>query len=411
MILIVFYSNLLIAQGGNENNNVNQNSVPASVNTTTFTNGNSNTIEGFTNFADSVVILNEDLQEVNDLKDKSSGKSKNKTKQRTKAPAEFKKESEEDANVELKSFQEFKTIQNSIRTQDSQRSPTLEQQLKVDQLVREMKSTDSTSFNYHLTKFIAGNYNTENSYHINQAFSQNPNDKDVLKQITALSVIEADSAKTLNLLELQVQNNHLDQNFIDYGSDLLMSVPNNSTLITHSFDDTYGSLYNQLKFNQRKDVKVINLDFCQSETYRNNMNKLGYQVPKQEMVDTQYLSDFIYLNRIRALALSLTLPKSYFMPLQSDLIINGLVLLFSPNLTTGENVDLWEKLLSKKIIIGKTDLAKKLSLNYLPMLIELRNQYVVNNQMEKVREVDRIMDEIGKRTGKSIQVKELQKNN
>ena len=99
------------------------------------------------------------------------------------------------------------------------------------------------------------------------------------------------------------------------------------------------------------------------------------------------------------------------MPLQSDLIINGLVLLFSPNLTIGENIDLWEKLLSKKIINGKTDLAKKLSLNYLPMLVELRNQYAGNNQMEKVREVDRIMDEIGKWTGKSIQVKELQKKN
>jgi hypothetical protein len=141
------------------------------------------------------------------------------------------------------------------------------------------------------------------------------------------------------------------------------------------------------------------------------MNKLGYQVPKQEMVDTQFLSDFIYLNRNRTLALSLTLPKNYFMPLQSDLIINGLVLLFSPNLTIGENIDLWEKQLSKKVIIGKSDLAKKLSLNYLPMLVELRNQYASKYQIEKVREVDRIMDEIGNRTGKSIQVKELQKKN
>ena len=411
MFSFIFCSNLLIAQGGNENNNVNQNSVPASVNTTNFTNGNSITIEGFTNFVDSVVILNEDLQEVYDLKDKSSRKLKNKSNEPAKASAELKKESEDDANFELKSFQEFKKIQNTVRTQDNQRSPTPEQQMKVDQLVREMKSSDSTSINYHLTKFTTGNYNTENGYHINQAFSQNPNDKDVLKQITALSVIEADSAKTLNFLELQVQNNHLDQNFIDYGSDLLMSMPTNSTLITHSFDDTYGSLYNQLKFNQRKDVKVINLDFCQSETYRHNLNKLGYQVPKQEMVDTQFLSDFIYLNRNRTLALSLTLPKNYFMLLQSDLIINGLVLLFSPNLTIGENIDLWEKQLSKKVITGKTDLAKKLSLNYLPMLVELRNQYSVNNQMEKVREVDRIMDEIGKRTGKSIQVKDLQKKN
>jgi hypothetical protein len=45
------------------------------------------------------------------------------------------------------------------------------------------------------------------------------------------------------------------------------------------------------------------------------------------------------------------------------------------------------------------------------MLVELRNQYAGKNQMEKVREVDRVMDEIGNRTGKLIQVKDLQKKN
>ena len=209
-------------------------------------------------------------------------------------------------------------------------------------------------------------------------------------------------------LENQVKNNQILPEFIDYGADLLHSSPQNSTLITHSFDDTYSVLFQQLNKEKRQDVTVINLDFCQSKEYRESLLKKGYQLNYKGTIDTKFLSDLVTMNPSKKIALSMTLPKDYFLNQNQPLEICGLVFIPSQdrNFRT-DNQLIWEKQLTKKVLDSETELANRLSKNYLPLLLELRQLYQSKNLLEKKREVDDWIAKIGKKTNVSDQLNKL----
>jgi hypothetical protein len=219
--------------------------------------------------------------------------------------------------------------------------------------------------------------------------------------LSAVALIESDSLDLLGYLEDQVESGVLSSEYIEYGSDLLLSAPENSTLITHSFEDTYATLYNQLKFKKNTDITVINLDFLQSVAYRKNLHRLNYIIPEESVVNTQFLTHFCALNSAKQIALSMTLPSDYFLPLQSFLFIQGIVFEYNPltNLMD-RNQSLFEEKLAKKVIFQNSIISNKLASNYIPMLLQLESNYQANGDMEKVKAVNAMIDEIARKSNK-----------
>ena len=304
--------------------------------------------------------------------------------------------------------QSFSAVYDETRMQGNQRNPTPEQQKELNKTLQTIETIDSNSFDYHIMKVKAGNYEVNNYYHLAKANELNASHPELQKQILAYQIITADSTEIKSSLNYQVENQQIAPEFINYGADLLYSSPQNSTLITHSFDDTYSVLFNQLNKKERKDVTVINLDFCQSKEYRELLSKKGYQLNYKGAIDTKFLSDMVSLNPTKKIALSMTLPKDYFLNQTQELEIYGLV--FIPRIEedfTTENQSLWEKGLTKKILVSDTELAKRLSKNYLPLLLELSQLYQSKNQWEKKQEVDEWIMKIGKKTNVSDQLKKL----
>ena len=304
--------------------------------------------------------------------------------------------------------QSFSAVYDETRMQGNQRNPTPEQQKELNKTLQTIETIDSNSFDYHIMKVKAGNYEVNNYYHLAKANELNASHPELQKQILAYQIITADSTEIKSSLNYQVENQQIAPEFINYGADLLYSSPQNSTLITHSFDDTYSVLFNQLNKKERKDVTVINLDFCQSKEYRELLSKKGYQLNYKGAIDTKFLSDMVSLNPTKKIALSMTLPKDYFLNQTQVLEIYGLVFIqrIEEDFTT-ENQSLWEKGLTKKILVSDTELAKRLSKNYLPLLLELSQLYQSKNQWEKKREVDEWIMKIGKKTNVSDQLKKL----
>jgi hypothetical protein len=298
-------------------------------------------------------------------------------------------------------------IQAVSRNQSTQRSPTFQQQMQMDQLVKQLENQDSTAFEYHINKFIASNYNIEMKQQLKFANKINPNDTRVIKHLAAAACIELDTLSLLTNLETQVDRGLLNQEVLSYGADMLSSAPPKGTLITHSFDDTYAALYNQLKFNINLDVTILNLDFFQSSLYRKKISEMEYVVPNSKLVNTQFLADFCKSNATKSVALSLTIPTDYLKAIQSDLYVQGLVFEFDPK---KELIDRNSSLFEEKLTFNVLSKESSLSTNYIPMLLELKSLYRQQNEPNQEKKVDFLIDEIARKSPQKKLIQELKKN-
>ena len=400
LLVVIFLGSNLIAQGG-IGNATNSNSAPEQIEINTRNSINSISNVEIMNQMDSVqnsVVEDNELKEVQSVSGKSgvSKKSVNKSKKELTSKIDQKN-----------TLVQLNQIQVASRNQSTQRSPTIQQQLQMDQLVKQLENQDSTAFEYHINKFIASNYNVELKQQLQFANKLDSNDTRVIKQLAAVAFIELDTLTLLNNLETQVDRGILNQEVLSYCADMLSSAPPQGTLITHSFDDTYAALYNQLKFNNNRGVTILNLDFFQSSLYRKKVSEMEYVVPDSKLVNTEFLVDFCKLNTSKSLALSLTIPADYLKAIQTDLYVQGLVFDFDPkNELIDRNSSLFEEKLTFKVVSEESSL----SANYIPMLLELKSLYHQRNEPNQEKKADFLIDEIARKSHLKKLIQELKKN-
>jgi hypothetical protein len=400
LLVVLFLGSSLFAQG-EKGNATNSNSAPEQIEINTRNSINSISNVEIMNQMDSVqnsVVEDNELKEVQSVSGKSSvsKKSVNKSKKELTSKIDQKN-----------TLVQLNQIQVASRNQSTQRSPTIQQQLQMDQLVKQLENQDSTAFEYHINKFIASNYNVELKQQLQFANKLDSNDTRVIKQLAAVAFIELDTLTLLNNLETQVDRGILNQEVLSYCADMLSSAPPQGTLITHSFDDTYAALYNQLKFNNNRGVTILNLDFFQSSLYRKKVSEMEYVVPDSKLVNTQFLVDFCKLNTSKSLALSLTIPADYLKAIQTDLYVQGLVFDFDPkNELIDRNSSLFEEKLTFKVVSEESSL----SANYIPMLLELKSLYRQRNAPNQEKKVDFLIDEIARKSPQKKLIQELKKN-
>lgn len=400
LLVVLFLGSSLFAQG-EKGNATNSNSAPEQIEINTRNSINSISNVEIMNQMDSVqnsVVEDNELKEVQSVSGKSSvsKKSVNKSKKELTSKIDQKN-----------TLVQLNQIQVASRNQSTQRSPTIQQQLQMDQLVKQLENQDSTAFEYHINKFIASNYNVELKQQLQCANKLDSNDTRVIKQLAAVAFIELDTLTLLNNLETQVDRGILNQEVLSYCADMLSSAPPQGTLITHSFDDTYAALYNQLKFNNNRGVTILNLDFFQSSLYRKKVSEMEYVVPDSKLVNTQFLVDFCKLNTSKSLALSLTIPADYLKAIQTDLYVQGLVFDFDPkNELIDRNSSLFEEKLTFKVVSEESSL----SANYIPMLLELKSLYRQRNAPNQEKKVDFLIDEIARKSPQKKLIQELKKN-
>ncbi len=400
LLVVLFFGSNLFAQG-EKGNATNSNSAPEQIEINTRNSINSISNIEIMNQMDSVqnsVVEDNELKEVQSVSGKSSvsKKSVNKSKKELTSKIDQKN-----------TLVQLNQIQVASRNQSTQRSPTIQQQLQMDQLVKQLENQDSTAFEYHINKFIASNYNVELKQQLQFANKLDSNDTRVIKQLAAVAFIELDTLTLLNNLETQVDRGILNQEVLSYCADMLSSAPPQGTLITHSFDDTYATLYNQLKFNNNRGVTILNLDFFQSSLYRKKVSEMEYVVPDSKLINTQFLVDFCNLNTSKSLALSLTIPADYLKAIQSNLYVQGLVFEFDP---TNELIDRNSSLFEEKLTFNVLSKESSLSTNYIPMLLELKSLYRQQNEPNQEKKVDFLIDEIARKSPQKKLIQELKKN-
>jgi hypothetical protein len=393
-------------------NNQNENSAPATNNNLFNNSSNSNTIQ-LAVPSTSEDEYEKDSVQLEELKIQSSSK-KYKSLESKQEKALLDKDVDQSINQSQKVTQSsvsFTLTKQQSSSQRTQRTPSAAQQTQMNKVVDDLEQNAPESFEFHYFKYVAGNYNVGLVDDLKKAESLRPQNSDVQIQLAAYNIIVNDPKNAKVYLEKLVKSTRLSQEVLDYAEDLLKSVPDNGTLITHGFDDTYACYYLQSVRKIRSDVRLISLDFLQSEKYRTDLKTAGYLFPEKEIIDISYLQEFCSKNESKSLAISMTTPKEYLVPIQQNLFAVALVFEYHKELTYNNffrNDYLWNEELTKTLIKkATTDKAKQLSANYLPMLLFLHKTYTESKEAEKLKEVDEAMDKVAVQCKKYDQVKKL----
>ncbi len=313
--------------------------------------------------------------------------------------------------VQKKSI-EFSNVKSQSSIQRNQKTPTADKQAKMDETVDYLQTAAPESFEYHFFNYVSGNYDISRINSLQKAYQLQPYNQEVQIQMAAYYWIKGDKSKTLEFLNLLVISNRISSETIQYSKDILLSVQEKGTLITHGVDDTYGCLYLQLNENLRTDVTLISLDFLQSEVYQSNLKSKGYFIQNSKLIDVNYLKKFSTDNENKLISISLTTPKEYFQLIQEQLYVVGLAFEFHSQSFNNyyKNEYLWNEVLEKKITnSAQTDKAKSLSSNYLLMLLQLRDVYINQKETQKVKEIDKEIDRISIQSKKYEQVQKIKK--
>ena len=317
----------------------------------------------------------------------------------------------------IQSAQSYKVVESNFNlnkvessNQRTQRSPSISQQIEMDNAVKYFESNSPNSFEHNFFYYVSGNYDVSRQDFLNEAERLRPNNSDVQIQKAALFMIKGDTKNSVVYIEKLIKVERLTASAINYGKDVLISTPMNGTLITHGFDDTYSVWYAQKQLGIRTDVKLISLDFMQSDFYRNELKRKGYQLPNSGVVDVQFFNSFCSLNKTKGLSASLTLPKEYLSGMLSELYVTGLVFEYHNGSFSNfsRNDDLWRNKLNKELINQANDeKGKQLSSNYLPMLLQLRKVYHEKGDSRNVTLIDADIDKVGVQCRKYDKVQQL----
>ena len=283
---------------------------------------------------------------------------------------------ETDKTVQV--FSAFSLVRQNSKFNKFQRTPLPAEQSEMDAKVKQLELISPNSWEYHLAYYAAGNYNLDRSPALEKAYQMNPENLEVQKQYVSLKYMKGDTLSAQNMLSTMSLNELISLEVERYTSDVLTSCSMNSTLITHGFEDTYGTLFNQFSHQQRMDVNVVSLDFLQSPQYRITLEEKGYVLPKTTKIDVGYLSQFCYLNADKELFLSVTIPRTYFEPISKKLFPVGVTFQYA-NAPAEDLPDrqenMWFYQLNKFGLAEGED-RSKFAMNYIPLLLYLEQKYI-----------------------------------
>jgi hypothetical protein len=304
---------------------------------------------------------------------------------------------------------EFSRVKTASSMQRTRRSPTIEHQQIMNKQVEYLQKIAPNSSDYNLMYYSSGNYDVSREPELLIAEEQQPENMDVIKFRAANAIVKGDTVEAKTYLYKLEEKKIIQPETISYMQDVIISSGDNSTIVTHGFNDSYGAYFNQLNQNIASNTTVISLDFMQSESYRNVLKKKGYELPKQKTVDVTFLKSFCELNQQKNIALSMTIPKEYFEPIKDNIFVSGLIFEYKPKLSQQSYQkleSLWNQKLNKKVINQfVSPLSNSYSLNYLPMLIYLEEYYRSSGDKTKTMEIKSDIDRVRKKAVISNQMK------
>jgi hypothetical protein len=311
------------------------------------------------------------------------------------------------ANMEV--FQtalfKFNTLNFLTSTKTNQKTPSIYEKEALKQEADFLLTEDPNSLLSNLAVYQANRHDVNYASNLFKCVAIDSNDKHVNSQLS-LYYIQTDSLIEFNALaNNQLKPTYLNPSVLVYYTDLINSVPVESTLLLHGYSDLIPTQY--LLNNSSKKINLISAELLQSNLYRENLKLKGYSLPSGDFIDTAYISKFCELNYSKEIYLSMTFPKDYFTGIQSHLYVSGLALKYGKLQTNQSfyNSSLYEGFFSNSNLRHpKLDASDALTSNYYPSLLESKKYYETNGFIQKAEEITREINGIQLRSEKRMPV-------
>jgi hypothetical protein len=307
---------------------------------------------------------------------------------------------------------ELQTLSSSISTtlyrasrMSTQRSFTSEQLNQLEKDVNKLKALDKNSFQYHLYNYLKKPYNFQEIESLKAAERMNAYDYSVLSSFAAYYYIQNDDANLKRYLKVLDQGKYYDVQLSKLAKLTLKSLPTNAILITHGKDDTFPLLIEQKIKSTRPDVEIICLDHLISETFRKKLMDRGFNIPDNEIVNTEFLKAFMKQNNAKNLFVASSFPRPYLISIPGTLHVVGLAM--SAKASNEDNVQYYHKVLKPELqgLLNSNQLT--VLTNILPLLFEVRNEFIDKGDHKNIQETEHWLRLIGTKVGKMKQINAL----
>ena len=257
------------------------------------------------------------------------------------------------------------------------------ERLELDQIDGELGAQDVNGFEYNLVHYMNGNYDVSRADHLFKAYSLRPDDAQVQKEMFGYYLLTGDKTNQVKFAKIiEPLYSSVEYKYFEH----LLEDKEKVAVIVSGQDDSFPLYILQLLKNKGEKVLVINLDFMQSEKYRETICS-ALQIENMEFLgnEKKFLSNMVY-NQAYPAYISTTVHQNYCAHLADQLYLSGLY--YSADGTKQmENLKaFWVSFQDRgleKIKFG-THEEKLLYRNYIPPLLTLYKLKKLEGSTDKV---------------------------
>ena len=290
---------------------------------------------------------------------------------------------------------------------------SLSKRYDMDKIVAGMPTALANTFEFNYVLFIHDNNMDQRFDHLLKAHELAPERIDAYHSMVHYHVIEGNQDEVQKYCKALFEAGEFSPTVLAWNFNMLTSIEENGILLTHGDNDTYPSWVIQTVKNNRKDVKVLNVNLLMYDKYRERIfQEEGIsQIASAEFPEYQDM----YLAIVRQIArqskkpvyVATSVPEFIRNAMGDSLYLVGLAFRYSDqsfdNMAFLKN-NFENKFLKDHLRIqlepdtGSNVLAS-MNMHYLPAIITLRNHYLDSGEKSKASSLEPIVRKIAREAG------------
>ncbi len=242
-------------------------------------------------------------------------------------------------------------------------------QEELDRIVSVLEENAPNSYEYHLVKYINGNYDVSLKEHLFKAYELKPDEREVKREIFGYYVLIGDAAKQKEFAKL-IESTY-SKNTLNYFK-LLAANPKMKILFLSGEADAYPLMVLQRLGKVRSTIHLINLDFLVNEKYRiSTQKKIGMSNVRFHGQENMFINTA--LSKLMSEAyISTTISQRYIRESADNCYLTGLHYQYHCPDQVAELTDFWKNgQLNLNALVLNSSTEKRLYSNFLPPLLTL----------------------------------------
>lgn len=245
------------------------------------------------------------------------------------------------------------------------------QRKELDVTLAKMFEKTGSSFSFNYASYLHSERRDEGLAYLDKAYSINPNEPDVWDDMLYKAVLNNNPTERQLFAKKLAEVGYYSTSVMEYNTNVLNSIQQNGILITYGQLDTYPLYILQEQFNHRKDVKIICMEWLNSERYRQQL-ALTFGEAFKTVSQLTPLQHILPLLR-GDVFVGLTVPPDQLSSVKEQLYCTGLAMKHSTALIANMDVLVfnWEKLFEK----NQVNSGEMINRNYLLPAAQLRAYY------------------------------------